>query len=186
MNIFQKIITATALTVLLLPQITYAYSYSGHKWFRFPGTIRIVDIEPAARNRKEELAIRAAMSSWTNAGAKFYFIDDTESGSGNDFGYYYKNNTSVLAYNHIDINVFGYITRSYIRVNTYFPWATNGDKNKFDFQSMAAHELGHSLKLLHSSKSEATMFYSISKGETKKRSLHTDDKDGIKYIYGEE
>ena len=51
---------------------------------------------------------------------------------------------------------------------------------------MATHELGHSLQLYHSSKSDATMFKGMSKGEIKKRSLHTDDKDGIKYIYGEE
>jgi hypothetical protein len=39
------------------------------------------------------------MSSWTNAGANFYYVD-TET-SGNDFGYYYDDESDTLAYNTI-------------------------------------------------------------------------------------
>jgi predicted Zn-dependent protease len=39
----------------------------------------------------------------------------------------------------------------------------------YDFENMAAHELGHGLKLNHSGEIEATMYESMSLGETKKK-----------------
>ncbi|MBU4257093.1 matrixin family metalloprotease [Patescibacteria group bacterium] len=181
MSKIKNLIIISALFCLITPVSALAYSYSGYKWFQTPGTIRTVDIDPIGRNTAEELAIRNSMSSWSNAGAKFYYVDTTT--SGNDFGYYYEVSND-LAVNRIEINWLGYITRTYVKVNTYHPWATNGDANSYDFESMAAHELGHGLRLLHSSDTAATMYYSMSRGETKKRTLETDDKNGIKYIYG--
>lgn len=167
----------------LLPGRAAAYSYSGHKWYQFPFTIVTVDIDPNGRNLAETSAMRNAMSSWSNAGAKFYFVDTTV--SGNAFSYYYDAySNGTLAYNGVTWNWLGYITRTPIYVNTYYPWATNGDPNKYDFESMAVHELGHSLLLYHSSDAQATMYSGMPKGETKKRTLEVDDKNGIKYIYG--
>lgn len=176
----KKLFILTLLT-LILPLSAFAYSYSGYKWFQWPGTIVTVDIDPTGRNQAENLAIMNAMSAWRNAGAKFYYVDTTT--SGNDFGYYYQI-SGDLAYNRIETDLLGYITRTYVRVNTYYSWSTNGDQNSFDFESMAVHELGHGLRLLHSSDTEATMYYSMPVGETKKRTLDTDDVNGIKYIYG--
>ncbi len=172
-----------ALLALILPVSALAYSYSGYKWFQWPGTIVTVDIDPTGRNQAENLAIMNAMSVWRNAGAKFYYVDTTT--SGNDFGYYYNSGTSTLAYNYIDVDWLGYITKTYVRVNTYYPWATDGSPLAYDFESMAAHELGHGLRLSDiSNYTEATMYQSMAKGETKKRTLDTDDVNGIKYIYG--
>lgn len=182
MSKIKNLIVVSVLFCLIIPTSVLAYSYSDYKWFQTPGTIRTVDIDPIGRNTAEELAIRNAMSSWSNAGAKFYYVDTTT--SGNDFGYYYDSGSAALAYNQIEVNWLGYITRTYVRVNTYHPWATNGDANSYDFESMVAHELGHGLRLNHSTYTETTMYYTMSRGETKKRSLETDDKNGIKYIYG--
>lgn len=177
-----RVLAICCLPLLATIPIALAYSYSGLKWYKTPGTIRTVDIDPIGRSQAEELAIRNAMSSWSNAGAAFYYVDTTA--SGNDFRYYYESGTTTLAITTVQTNWLGYIIRVYIRVNTFHPWATNGDPNKFDFESMAVHELGHGLKLNHSSYSDATMYYAMPKGETKNRSLHTDDINGIKYIYG--
>lgn len=181
MRKIKNLIIGIILVSLVIPVSLLAYSYSGYKWFQWPFTIRTVDIDPIGRNTAEELAIRNAMFSWTNAGAKFFYVDTAT--SGNDFGYYYEVSND-LAVNRIETNWLGYITRTYIRVNTYHPWATNGDANSFDFESMAVHELGHGLRLLHSDDTEATMYYTLARGETKKRTLEIDDKNGIKYIYG--
>lgn len=177
----KNLIFVLFLVSLIAPASTLAYSYSGYKWFQWPGVTVTVDIDPIGRNTAEELAIRNAMSAWSNAGAKFYYVDTTT--SGNDFGYYYEA-SSTLAYNQIETDWLGYITRTYVRVNTYHPWATNGDVNSYDFGSMATHELGHGVRLGHSTDTEATMYSAMPKGETKKRTLETDDKNGIKYIYG--
>lgn len=56
----------------------------------------------------------------------------------------------------------------------------------FDVQAVATHEFGHWLDLLDlydSSSSETTMYYQISPGEIKKRSLDSDDIAGIRAIY---
>ncbi|TKJ48032.1 hypothetical protein CEE34_00965 [Candidatus Aerophobetes bacterium Ae_b3a] len=69
-------------------------------------------------------------------------------------------------------------------------WSSTGEAGKFDVQNIATHEFGHTLLLgdLYyptSEHSEKTMYGWSSEGETKKRTLHQDDIDGIRYIYPE-
>ena len=54
---------------------------------------------------------------------------------------------------------------------------------KYDLQGVAAHEFGHVLGLGHSETSEATMYYAISAGNDKWRTLHSDDEDGVCSLY---
>ena len=71
-------------------------------------------------------------------------------------------------------------------LNTYYQWSTSGEVNKIDVRSVVTHELGHWLTLLDLSgggNTEKTMYYMILPGETKKRTLETDDINGINYIY---
>lgn len=78
-----------------------------------------------------------------------------------------------------------YNTEVDININTSFPWATDGDEHAYDVQNCFTHELGHLLGLDDEvSKTSSTMYGSAEMGETKKRSLAADDKDGIKEIYG--
>lgn len=73
-----------------------------------------------------------------------------------------------------------------ITFNTYYSWSTSGGSTSFDVQSVVTHELGHWLKLndlYGGSDTEKTMYGYISLGETKKRSLDTDDLNGINTIY---
>ncbi len=53
-----------------------------------------------------------------------------------------------------------------------------------DLQNTLTHEIGHFLGLAHSDEPEATMYARAAPGETKKRTLHTDDVQGIQAIYG--
>jgi len=52
-----------------------------------------------------------------------------------------------------------------------------------DIQSTTTHEVGHVLGLDHVDLAEATMFFEADFGETKKRSLHQDDVDGLCAVY---
>ena len=81
---------------------------------------------------------------------------------------------SGIAYNvEVDINI-----------NTAYPWSTSGDPNAYDFQNSFTHELGHLLGLSDEYSNSGSTMYSITNlGETQKRTLSQDDKNGIGVIY---
>lgn len=71
-----------------------------------------------------------------------------------------------------------------ININTAYPWATSGDVNAFDVRNCFTHELGHLLGLGEEwSDTESTMYGKTAYGETKKRTLSSDDKNGLNTIY---
>lgn len=55
--------------------------------------------------------------------------------------------------------------------------------NEMDLESVITHEVGHQLGLDHSDVSAATMWWAISMGDSSKRSLHSDDENGLKAQY---
>jgi hypothetical protein len=80
------------------------------------------------------------------------------------------------------------IVESDIEFQNHFTWSSTGEAVKYDVQNIAAHEFGHTLSLgdlYGGGDTEKTMYGWSSAGETKKRSLHQDDIDGIRYIYPE-
>ncbi len=74
-----------------------------------------------------------------------------------------------------------------IRVCDNYTWADGPGSisgGQFDLQGVACHEYGHALGLGHSGTGGATMFPSVSSGNTGPRSIATDDINGVKFIYG--
>ncbi|MEY4723796.1 MAG: hypothetical protein RLZZ324_1309, partial [Candidatus Parcubacteria bacterium] len=71
--------------------------------------------------------------------------------------------------------------------NTSYSWSTTGSPSSaYDVQNVATHELGHWLTLLDlygGGDIAKTMYYSSGPGEQNKRSLETDDLNGINAIY---
>jgi hypothetical protein len=63
-----------------------------------------------------------------------------------------------------------------------YAWSVGG--SGFDIENSATHEVGHLSGLGHSDVEEATMSAATLPGETAKRSLHADDREGIQAIYG--
>ncbi|WP_048138926.1 matrixin family metalloprotease [Methanosarcina horonobensis] len=71
----------------------------------------------------------------------------------------------------------------YLRFNSDYSWSTSGESGKYDVQNIDTHEFGHWLSLGDTSNTEATMYKYANLGETKKRSLTSDDIAGIRSIY---
>lgn len=66
-------------------------------------------------------------------------------------------------------------------------WDTDGGNalsGSNDFYNALSHEMGHVTGLAHSDHGEATMAPSTEPGETRKRTLHQDDIDGLLDLYG--
>jgi len=80
----------------------------------------------------------------------------------------------------------GMLLDSDVEFNTGVPWSASGAPGAYDLQSVATHELGHSLSLADLygvSDAEKTMYGFAFQGETKKRTLDRDDIDGITHLY---
>ncbi|MCI0469532.1 MAG: matrixin family metalloprotease, partial [Nitrospirae bacterium] len=137
-------------------------------------------------------AIQASMDTWTNvATSSFVFINGGGASGCNAGALDFQNvvcfgvipepgilgRTSTWYYPST-----GEIVDSDTKINTNFPWATDGSPTAFDVQSVVTHEIGHSLCLDHTPIPSAVMSYAISMGQIK-RTLHQDDIDGITYLY---
>lgn len=145
-----------------------------------------------------ENAVGAAMRTWNNVtGSRFKFKN--------------AGRTKVSAYgvydgvNRIDIGPLGSasiaeahvwsllpsgeIVDTDLRFNNSYKWSGAGTPpvDKYDVQNIATHELGHCLGLAdlydRSLDTEKTMYGKAVKGETKKRTLHTDDILGLRFLY---
>jgi hypothetical protein len=159
-----------------VPQETYRINASGGP----PGSIA---------------AIRRSAATWTNVtGSSFIFIyggTTTNTAHGTNNG---KNlvNFGKLPLGTLAENVFWYnpttgrMYDSDLEFNTSYQWATTGAAGYYDVQGIGTHEMGHSLSLadLYGSGDTAkTMYGYSSEGETKKRTLTSDDINGINYLY---
>lgn len=69
--------------------------------------------------------------------------------------------------------------------NEDFPWSSEGESGKMDFENIATHEIGHALGLGHPEDTclEETMYAYAGYGETKKRDLHAGDITGVNELY---
>ncbi len=67
-----------------------------------------------------------------------------------------------------------------------FTWSDKGEVYRMDVQNIATHEFGHNLvlaDLYDAASRDFTMYGYASTGETKKRTLHQDDINGIRFLY---
>ncbi len=141
-------------------------------------------------------AVQSGMQTWTGVGTScFNFIYGGATAS-TAHGIDDANNIVTFApmglTGTLAENVFWYFVSSGqmidsdLRFNTSYAWSTTVSSGAYDVQALATHEFGHSLSLsdLYSpADSEKTMYGSAAAEETKKRTLHQDDIDGITYLY---
>ena len=168
------------------------YAYDGMRW---SGKNVKLSINENCSDTSGELdAVKDAMSSWTNVAADFKFTYDG-SNSRTTYSQNYKNEgfwSKANPEGAIAVTVIwasAYIVECDLIFYDYYNWSAQGDPSysEMDVENIAVHELGHFLSLLDlygGSDSDKTMYGYAGEGETKKRSLHQDDKNGIIHIYG--
>lgn len=186
-------IFAFGISVILGVSVASAYNYTGQKW---SGTSTNYYINTDLYNWGWASSIITADQSWDNAGSRFRFNYQTTT----------PRHVSVDGYNVVDwlyttdgrvaitytwppLGLSNILTDVDTILNTRYSFSTAGEAGRYDIQNTMAHEFGHWLYLEHSTswcgwEWEATMCASGNTGETRKRSLETDDKNGIKAIYG--
>jgi hypothetical protein len=200
----KKLAATAALSwaLLLLPGVAGAYSVltTNGQAVKWNGNSNTFVVNTSGMPGGAVDAIKSAFSTWSGAGANFS-INYGGSSSSTAFG---KNDGNCLIdYGKLDgyitdsgdtiaLCLYWYDTRSGrlldadIRLNSSLPWATSGDGGSYDVQNIATHELGHSLVLLDlygKGDAERTMYGFADKGETKKRTLDSDDINGVKALY---
>ena len=99
----------------------------------------------------------------------------------------WPHDTGILALTTLTFsNLTGAIVDADMEFNdAFFPLATDGRKTAIDLANTVTHEAGHFLGLNHSTSGSATMFRSAPPGETKKRDLAPDDKEGFCFLYAD-
>ncbi len=183
-----KLVVLSLVAILLLVVLTsvaFSFSHSGIRWWS--KTVYVKYDSSVPDSWQQSGALYNARKAWNTAGSKFRLYYDSSSKNLVKAGY--SGNTDWLAKTTIYFNIFGYITQAIVEFNRSHPWSTNGASNCYDVQNIATHEFGHWLKLndLYSSSDYyKTMYGFADLGETYKRTLHSDDIAGIKYIYGSE
>jgi hypothetical protein len=163
--------------ILLIPLTTNAYTYNGYKWSANGTT---VDSGDASWPWSWTSPLAAAMNTWNGTASPFTF----SVGNGHKF----KVGTPLP----------GAVATTYLATggstindamtifNQSLNFSTTGEANKYDIQNIATHELGHWLSLGDLSGAGdtlKTMYHQSNLGETLKRTLETDDINGINYIY---
>lgn len=169
------------------------FSYGGVKWEgSFPKITYKIN-ENLSGVTGEGSSIQSAMNSWTSAGANFNFVyggSSTATSSG------YNEENSILfgsTSGSVATNSYWYDTESNIIVESdivfnsgTYSFTTSGRAGTYDIESIAIHELGHSLNLrdLYGTADNTRIMYGFGDTGEIKRSLSSGEVEGIKYIYG--
>lgn len=161
---------------MLLVTVSSAMAYSlGPKW-QFNNVLYVYGAsmpdayKPSVYNSAGTWNAAATFKIYRDAAATHYWGASNWGSASGAVGI-----TSLNSYN-------GIITYCNSDFNTYYPFATNGDSNSFDVETIALHEFGHWLSLNHSTSSSAVMYAYTSRGYIK-RSLTQDDINGDKALY---
>ena len=198
------------LLLLLLPQPLWAFLQTTTDdgkpiyWTNECVVYHINELGPPDLADKEGTfaAIRQSFQTWNNVTCSYLrmvdggFTDITKSGdndSSRNLGINvliwrekgaWPHQKKVIALTSILFNPdTGVIADTDIELNSDFSFSVGDENVKIDVQNTVTHELGHTIGLDHSTVIESTMFASAPLGEIKKRTLESDDIDGICQIY---
>ena len=94
---------------------------------------------------------------------------------------------AVNAFWMMDAGTYWQVVENDVCFNGYnYTWSDSGQELRMDVANIATHEFGHNLvlsDLYDAGSSEFTMYGYAGPGEVKKRSLHQDDVNGIRFMY---
>jgi Matrixin len=141
-----------------------------------------------------EAAVHAAFETWnaasTNVHYEFggYVAEGVQQYDGKNIVYWLYSNwpydptLAAMTFRYYDTSDGHLLDADTVFNGEKFTWTVGG--TGYDIQNSATHEAGHFGGLGHSLDPEATMYAKTQAGETKKRTLETDDIDGIEALYG--
>lgn len=173
-------ILIVSVLIINSPGVVNAYSYSGKKWPSYPVS---VDVSDPSVPFSWISSIAGAMSAWNAVSSPFYF---NSGATGHQIKLASVGTGNPLAYTDLVWNGSNQLTDADMTFNTSYSWSTSPTLGTYDVRNTATHEFGHWLKLndlTTSVDTEKTMYYGILMHETKKRSLETDDLNGINAVY---
>ncbi|GMI89247.1 hypothetical protein like AT4G16640 [Hibiscus trionum] len=158
------------------------YKTTSFKWSKYNLSYSISNAPQGFTVDKVSSIFAQALNSWA-AVSPFKFTKKT---TGDIVVGFYSNN-------HGDSPFFNGVSRALahafypqngrVHFNTYYTWTSNPTtSSQADMESVAVHELGHTLGLNHSGVQSAIMYPYYPLG-TIKRNLTQDDKDGLKAMY---
>lgn len=170
---------------------SFAYEYGGVKWSDTDMPVGYYINENTNDVTDEGLACQTAAQTWSTVPASSFalqYLGSTTRPAPSFDGF------NVLSWGStggsIATTYIWYIGGAIIECDMEFEdgynWGTTGASNLMDVQNIATHEFGHFLLLLDlygSADSEKTMYGYARYGETKKRTLDSDDIAGISSIY---
>jgi hypothetical protein len=176
---------------------SFAFEYTGIHWYDtdLPVTWEI-NQNGTTDCTGEFQAVRAAYQTWEDVAGSYFtetYLGTTTGGLGYDghnvvsWGDSEPEGVLAVCYTWYDSGT-GRIFECDIEFQDKYTWSSTGEGGKYDVQNIGTHEFGHTLllgDLYGPGDSEKTMYGYASAGETKKRTLHQDDIDGISYIYPE-
>lgn len=187
------IIMVTMLMELMLSTV-YAYELNGAY---ITSTLIFTPYEGFGETSRDHMSLAAA--EWSAEVGDFTLIEVTDDTHSSATGYATRDQNNYIY--RVDAGA-GYVAQASswktsagrvvecdINLNMYYPWANEAQSNCFDVYTIILHEMGHPLGLGDLDDSElydydtAVMWYASRRNSTK-RTLRTDDQNGIAELYG--
>jgi hypothetical protein len=172
------------LTTIALSIATLTFAVHSATTFKWSQPYGDIDLYYYPTDSLWRTPLAAAMTTWNNAGSRFRF----RSSSSRNYIYFdsLPPNAPTSAHTYPSFWNLSVIGSANIVMNSRVVWSNSGNSAAFDVQNVLTHELGHWLRLsdlFNSSDSHLTMYGYVDPGETKKRSLETDDIIAIRSMY---
>lgn len=179
-----KSVNSTCLLAIMFialsaPLAVGAYSYSGMKWSSNSVT---VDFSSPSIPSTWISPLAQGMAPWNGAASPFTF---SAGSTNNDITVVNSGGTGALATTYTT-SIGSTIIDADLVFDSGYSWSTSGAAGAYDVQNVATHEFGHFLRLLDlygGGDVDKTMYAYTVTGETKKRTLDSDDVNGINFIY---